>query len=173
AAPKYRGGQPPASPPGGQDLVAIFGDRDRVLEVRGERPVFGHDRPVVGQDPGGPVADVDHWLHRHDQSGPHLGPPPRRTVVRDLRVLVEVPAHSTTCWTAWEMSDRRPPGRIWAIPASSASSVTRTSFSASEDGGSPTNTVTAESAWNPSQIAPKSSESRSPSRSTRFSEGMP
>src|SRR3989304_4720210 len=59
------------------------------------------------------------------------------------------------------------------MPASSDSSVTRTSFSASAEGGSPTKTVTAESAWKLSQIAPKSSESRSPSLRTRFGEGRP
>src|SRR3954452_12148716 len=34
----------------GEDLGAVVGDRDRVLEVHGERPVLGHDGPVVGED---------------------------------------------------------------------------------------------------------------------------
>ena len=51
--------------------------------------------------------------------------------------------------------------------------MTRTSLSASADAGSPTMTVTAESPWNPSQIAPKSSFSRSPSATVRSFEGIP
>ena len=51
--------------------------------------------------------------------------------------------------------------------------MTRTSLSASADAGSPTMTVTAESPWNPSQIAPKSSFSRSPSATLRSFEGIP
>src|SRR6185436_11101563 len=39
--------------------------------------------------------------------------------------------------------------------------------------GPPTTTVTAESEWNPSQIAPKSSFRRSPSFATRFGDGIP
>jgi hypothetical protein len=70
------------------------------------------------------------------------------------------------------MSESRPPGRIWEIPASSESSVTRISFSASAEGGSPTNTVTAESPWYPSQIAPKSRDRRSPWARAR-SPGIP
>src|SRR5689334_13017607 len=83
------------------------------------------------------------------------------------------PAPSTTCCTAWPMSPSRAPSRISLIPASRDSSVTRTSFSASADGGSPTNTVSALSEWNPSQIAPKSSDSTSPSARTRCGDGIP
>ena len=61
-----------------------------------------------------------------------------------------------------------------AIAASSAASVALTSRSASADGATPpTNTVTAESEWNPSQIAPKSSDRRSPSFTTRVRDGIP
>ena len=60
------------------------------------------------------------------------------------------------------------------MAASSASSVTRTSLSASGEGGwSPTITVTAESPWKPSQMAPQSSDSTSPAFSTRVFDGMP
>ena len=84
------------------------------------------------------------------------------------------PAPSATCWMAAPMSERRPPGRIASIAASSASSVTRTSLSASGDGGSsPTITVTAESPWKPSQMAPQSSDRTSPVFSTRWLDGMP
>ena len=84
------------------------------------------------------------------------------------------PAPSATCWIAAPMSERRPPGRIASIAASSASSVTRTSLSASGvDGSSPTITVTAESPWKPSQMAPQSSERTSPVLSTRSRDGMP
>ena len=72
------------------------------------------------------------------------------------------------------MSDSRPPGRITAIAASRAASVVLTNISASDDGAvPPTNTVMAESPWNPSQTAPQSSESRSPSPSTRLADGIP
>ena len=63
---------------------------------------------------------------------------------------------------------------ITAIAASSAASVVFTSRSASALGAiPPTKTVTAESEWNPCQIAPKSSESRSPSWSRREADGIP
>ena len=71
------------------------------------------------------------------------------------------------------MSESRPPGTTRSIAACSAASVSRTSRAASSLGGSPTNTVTALSAWKPSQIAPKSSATTSPSASTRSSAGMP
>src|SRR6266540_6725859 len=72
----------------GQDLSAVLGDRDRVLEVRGQGPIGGHHGPVVGQDPGLPVAHGDHGMDRDHQAGPKLGPPAREPVIRDLGVLV-------------------------------------------------------------------------------------
>jgi hypothetical protein len=71
------------------------------------------------------------------------------------------------------MSESLPPGTTSAIAASSAASVVFTSRSASALGAIPTNTVTAASAWNPSQIAPKSSDSSSPSSSRRSVDGIP
>ena len=72
------------------------------------------------------------------------------------------------------MSESRPPGWIAAMPAYRASSVVF-----DQPRGfvrrrlPPTKTVTAESAWKPSQIAPKSSERTSPSFSFRLAEGIP
>src|SRR5439155_5238677 len=75
---------------------------------------------------------------------------------------------------ALPMSESFPPGTITEIAASSAPSVVFTSRSASALGAiPPTNTVTAESEWNPCQMAPKSSDSRSPSSSRRAVEGIP
>ena len=52
--------------------------------------------------------------------------------------------------------------------------MTFTSRAASSEGAwPPTKRLTAESEWNPSKIAPKSRESRSPSRRTRSFEGIP
>ena len=59
------------------------------------------------------------------------------------------------------------------MPASSDSSVTRTSFSASSEGAPATKTLTAESAWYPSHTAPTSSFSTSPGASVRFGLGIP
>ena len=74
-------------------------------------------------------------------------------------------------WTAAPMSPSRRAGRASAKPAQRARSVASISFEASGD-GSPTGTVTAESAWKPSTTAPTSSFTRSPSFSARVP-GMP
>ena len=84
------------------------------------------------------------------------------------------PSRTATVSIALPMSDRRPPGCTIAIAASRAASVVLTRRSASPFGAMPpTKTVTAESEWNPSQIAPKSSESTSASSRTRFFDGIP
>ena len=72
------------------------------------------------------------------------------------------------------MSESLPPTRIASIAAYSACSVSFASFAASSDGAwPPTNTVTAASPWNPSQIAPKSRESTIPSLSFLVPDGIP
>ena len=69
------------------------------------------------------------------------------------------------------MSVTRPPSRAAAMPRHSDSSVTRIS-SVTSAGTSPTATVIAASPCQPSTMAPQSSETTSPSTSTR-SPGMP
>src|ERR1022692_1117075 len=45
-----------------QDLIAIRSHRDRVLEVRGQRAVRGHDGPLVVERAHVGLARVDHRL---------------------------------------------------------------------------------------------------------------
>src|SRR6266566_2920283 len=78
---------------GGQDLVAVLGDRDRVLEVRGEALVGGDHRPPVGEEPGAPRPHVDHRFDGHHQPRPDQRASSRLAVVRHLWILVESPAH--------------------------------------------------------------------------------
>jgi hypothetical protein len=74
--------------------------------------------------------------------------------------------------TACEMSVSRAPARAAASPSHIAPAHTSESRAASGV-TFPTPTVIAESACHPSTIAPKSMDSRSPSRSFSAGEGMP
>src|SRR5579862_1446970 len=77
---------------GGEDLRAVLGDRDAVLEMGGERTVAGHDRPVVGLHDRLVAAEGEHRLDGQAQAG--LDPPAglAGAVVGDLGILVHRPA---------------------------------------------------------------------------------
>src|SRR5450432_1238622 len=77
---------------GREDLRAVLGDRDAVLEVGGQGPVAGDDRPVVGQHRRFVAAQGEHRLDRQAQA--RLDPPAgvAGPVVRNLGVLVHRPA---------------------------------------------------------------------------------
>ena len=143
--------------------------------------------PVVGERPRAPVAHVHHRLDGDDHARAEQRAATGLAVVRDLGVLVHVPADPVADVLAHDGEpfafddllhggadvgqpraerDLRDPGLEGLLRDP-------TSFSASADGGSPTNIVSAESEWNPSQIAPKSKERMSPSDRTRVGEGMP
>src|SRR3954464_4706163 len=64
-----------------EDLGAVLGDGDGVLEVGAELAVGGDDRPPVGEDPGLGGADVDHGLDGEDVADPELGSSPGIAVV--------------------------------------------------------------------------------------------
>src|SRR5581483_2487864 len=72
----------------GEDLGAMVGHGDRVLEVGGERPVPGDHRPAVVERLGLGLALVDHRLDGQDVAllDPHA--PARLAVVGDGRLLV-------------------------------------------------------------------------------------
>src|SRR6185436_3352827 len=81
----------PSRDPRGEDLVAVLGHGDRVLEMGRQRAVGRHDRPTVRQDPGLVAPEHHHGLHGDHQAGLHLRPPARRAEVLDERVLVHRP----------------------------------------------------------------------------------
>ena len=81
-------------------------------------------------------------------------------------------ASCTAVSIAYDMSVRRAPGRIAAMPANMALRVAA-DRSRSACPTVPTATVTAESPCQPSRIAPQSIEIRSPSASTCRPAGMP
>src|SRR5262245_23996976 len=68
----------------------IFRDRDRVLEVRRQRAVRGHDRPPVAQRLRRRPADVHHRLDRERQPRDELLAALGLSIVRNLRLLVEL-----------------------------------------------------------------------------------
>src|SRR6185503_7466321 len=75
---------------GREHLVTVFGHCDRVLEMRGQRPILGDDGPAVRQQARLPAPDVDHRFDGHDQPRLEHRAAPGLAVVRDLRVLVQV-----------------------------------------------------------------------------------
>src|SRR6266542_1040283 len=81
-----------ASTAGREDLGAVRGQGDGVLEVGGEGAVRRHDRPAVGQRPRGPVAHVHHGLDGHHHAPFERQALPRLAVVGDLGVLVQRPS---------------------------------------------------------------------------------
>src|SRR5829696_350242 len=89
--------------PGSEDTGPLGGDRDRELEMGGERPVLGVDRPVVAADPDGRAPYVDHRLDGQDHALLERRALARRPEVRDLRVLMHVAADAV----ADELADDR------------------------------------------------------------------
>src|SRR6187397_2042611 len=71
---------------GREHLVPVLGHGDRVLEVRRQGTVLGHDGPAVGKHARLPAADVDHRLHGNDQPGLEDGAAAGPPVVGDLRL---------------------------------------------------------------------------------------
>src|SRR5690606_11825323 len=57
-----------------EDLAAVLGDADRVLELRRETLVPRHRRPAVAEELHRRLAEVDHRLDSHEHAGPELGP---------------------------------------------------------------------------------------------------
>src|SRR5437879_800060 len=74
------------------DLVALLGDGDRVLPLRGEAVVLRHDGPAVGELTDAGLAGVDHRLDREGHARLKRQSGPRLAVVQDLRLLMEFPA---------------------------------------------------------------------------------
>ena len=121
--------------PGREDPRALRGHGDGELEVRGQRPIRGEDRPAV-------VARAHRVARRRSSSARSPAPSPpraaarcRRHRVRGLRFLVHVaadampderrtiegPRASALRWMACETSPRRLPGRHCSTPANSDS----------------------------------------------------
>src|ERR1700690_2260934 len=82
---------------------SLIGDGDRVLEVRGHRAIFSHGRPFIVEDLYLRGPGVYHGFDGDDKAA--LEPFPRvwRTEVRDLRLLVHLPAGAV----AHELMDDR------------------------------------------------------------------
>ena len=73
-----------------QNLRAVLGQRHRMLEVSGQRPILGHDRPLVGHGLHFPAPHGDHGLDGADQTRPELGAVSRLAEVGHLRILVQL-----------------------------------------------------------------------------------
>src|SRR5216683_2566834 len=166
--------------------TAVLENGDGMLEVRGERPILGHDGPFVVQGTDVRTADVHHGLDGERHAGHEPGTTLRLAVIRHLRVLVErradpvshqLPHHRVTRafrHLLHRMADvaHVVAGPRRATPAASASWVTASSRSACAV-TFPTGNVAAESACRPSSHTPTSTLKRSPSLSTRRADGMP
>ena len=162
-------------------FVRIFGpsggDRDRVLEVRGEDLVDRGDRPVVVVDVDLGAAGGDHRLDREGHplaraAGPcrgarssgSAGPRGRSARRRGRRGSGRPRSPPPRRRPARRARCRRAgcPSCACSIPAASASWQTSRSRCASAE-ISPTGSVTALSATRPSSVTPRSTEIRSPS----------
>ena len=172
----------------GQDLGTVSGHRNGVFEMGGSTAVDGDDRPTVVEHLGLGVLGGNHRLDGDDQAV--LDPVPATTggpKVRHLRRLVHRrtdPVADVLLHDREPAGDRdRPRPRRRHRPASGRSgprrsrgpttpvtSIKRVPRSSST---SPTGTVIAASACQPSMMAPQSSEMMSPSSSTVASSGMP
>src|SRR5205823_1680849 len=73
-----------------QDLGAVVGDRDRVLEMGRQRAVTGHNGPAIGLDRDVAAAEGQHRLDREADAGRELHALDAGPVVRDLRLLVHL-----------------------------------------------------------------------------------
>src|SRR5262249_38976181 len=85
---------PSVEPP--EDVPALFGNGDRVLEVGGEAAVGGDRRPVVLQHPHLPRPHRDHRLDREHHAFLQHRPSPGLAEVRHLRLLVELLADAVS-----------------------------------------------------------------------------
>src|SRR5262249_41742668 len=87
----------------GEYFAAGFGDADRVLELRRQRPVASDRRPAVAQDLHMRPAEIDHRLDREDHARLEqdaLGGPP---VMQDVGAIVKSPPKPVTA----EVADHR------------------------------------------------------------------
>ena len=101
-----------------EDLGAVLRQADRMLELRRERLVAGHRRPVVGENLGLGAAEVDHRLNGEEHAGLQRGAGAGAAVA------------STKVWMAWPISPNVFPGFTASMPLKSASCVTWISRSA-------------------------------------------
>src|ERR1051326_5241707 len=76
----------------GQDFRPLFGDRDRVFDVRAGLPVECDDRPAVLEGLRLVRAHVEHRLDGEDVARTDFDARARLSVVRDLRVFVHFSA---------------------------------------------------------------------------------
>src|SRR6266536_2037333 len=74
----------------GQDHRTIFCYRDAVLEVSAWLAILGHCRPLVVQHPDRCNACVHHRLDRDHHALAQLQPVLPKSIVRDLRVFVQL-----------------------------------------------------------------------------------
>ena len=171
----------------GEYLRTRLRDGHGVLEVRGKAPVLGDRGPAVLERPDPGQAGVHHRLDGQHQAGPQPGAGAGLAEVGHLGRLVELAPDAVPD----ELPDHREPRRLGAAPARrprcprpGPPAGPRRPRRRAPPGwpppaarppGSPcpTRTVSAASPWNPPRMAPKSSPTRSPSRRTRLSEGMP
>src|SRR6188472_1521839 len=84
------------SRPRGQHQRPGGGHCHRVLKVRRQAAVPRNRRPLVGQDPRLRPAGCHHRLDRQDHPSRQLRPPTARSVVRDLRLLVQLLADAVS-----------------------------------------------------------------------------
>lgn len=68
----------------------LFGDADRVLEVRRERTVGGNNGPSVGLDPRLRATEIEHGLYANCHPRPELHSGPLLAEVRDLGLFVHL-----------------------------------------------------------------------------------
>src|SRR5688572_24797703 len=73
----------------GEDLAAVLGDADAMLELGGEAAVAGDGGPAVVEQFDRRLADVDHRLDGEEHSGPELRPGAGAAGVDDLGRIVE------------------------------------------------------------------------------------
>src|SRR3954470_10244838 len=72
-----------------EDLAAILGDADAVLELRGQRAVAGDGGPAVLEQLHAGLADVDHRLDREEHARPQLRAGAGAAGMDHLRSVVE------------------------------------------------------------------------------------
>ena len=80
----------------GQDLRAVLGDGDGVLEVGRQGAVDGSHRPVVLEEVRPKIAQGQHRLDGQAQTGLELAALATGAVVGDLRLLVHLGADAMT-----------------------------------------------------------------------------
>src|SRR5215213_4962315 len=77
-----------------EDLAAVVGDPDAVLELRGQGAVAGDGGPAVLEQFDARLADVDHRLDREEHSRPKLGAAAGAAGMDDLGRVVEQAAEA-------------------------------------------------------------------------------